>query len=320
VPGLNVRPFEEGTDDEAWDRLVEGSVNGTLLHTRRFLSYHGARFVDRSLVVEDGQGRMQAVMPAAVDRSDRSLVVSHPGATFGGLVHPGSLAGEELLEMLEAIAAHYRDDGARALRYKAVPPIFHRAPATGDLYALFRLDAVRNRCDLSSTIDLAHRLPLRSCRAKPARAARNRGVEARWGWDAAPEFWPLLGRVLGERHGVAPVHSLDEIDLLVSRFPQNIKLVTTWLDGEMVAGGVTFAMPPTLHLQYGACSPAGRKVGGYDVMVEACIAAAAADGHRWFDFGISTEDEGRVLNTGLLDFKASFGAGTVAFEHYEVIL
>ena len=320
MPGLSVRPFDRGADDDSWDGLVAGSANGTFLHTRRFLSYHGDRFADRSVVIEDGGGRVRAVMPAALDRSDRSLVVSHPGITFGGVVHDAALAGDELLEVFELIVSHYRDGGARALRYKAVPHIFNRAPAAADLYALHRLGAVRHRCDLSSTIDLDHRLPLRGGRGKRARTARNRGVEARWGWEAAPEFWLLLGRVLGERHGVAPVHSVDEILLLADRFPHEMSLVTTWLDGEMVAGGVTFSMAPTLHLQYSASSPSGRKVGAYDVMVEACVAAAVASGHRWFDFGISTEDEGRALNAGLFDFKASFGAGSVAFEHYEVTL
>jgi len=320
VPGLTLRPFDAGADEDAWDRLVAGSLNGTFLHTRRFLSYHGDRFADRSVVIEDDEGRVRAVMPAALDSSDRSRVVSHPGVTFGGLVYDDPLSGEELLEAFELIACHYRAGGARALRYKAVPQIFHRAPAASDLYALHRLGAVRHRCDLSSTIDLDHRLPLRGGRGKRARTARNRGVEARWGWEAAPEFWVVLGRVLGERHGVAPVHSLEEILLLAGRFPDHMNLVTTWLDGQMVAGGVTFSMGPTLHLQYSASSPAGRKVGAYDVMVEACVAAAAASGHRWFDFGTSTEDEGRVLNAGLFEFKTSFGAGSVVFEHYEVTL
>jgi hypothetical protein len=320
VPGLTARPFDEGSDDDLWDRFVARSVNGTFLHTRRFLSYHGDRFADRSVLIEDGEAGGRAVMPAALDPTDRSVVVSHPGITFGGVVHDGSLAAEELLEVFELMASHYRAGGAGVLRYKAVPLIFHRAPAAGDLYTLHRLGAVRQRCDLSSTVDIEHRLPLRGGRGKRARTARNRGVEARWGWEAAPEFWVLLGRVLGERHGVAPVHSLDEILLLARRFPDEMSLVTTWLDGEMVAGGVTFSMAPTLHLQYSASSPAGRKIGAYDVMVEACVAAAAGSGHRWFDFGISTEDEGRILNASLFDFKASFGAGSVAFEHYEVTL
>ena len=42
----------------AWDELVDGAPMGTLLHTRRFLSYHGDRFNDRSLVVQDDRDRL----------------------------------------------------------------------------------------------------------------------------------------------------------------------------------------------------------------------------------------------------------------------
>lgn len=316
---LQVRPFRPGADDAAWDLLVAGSVNGTMLHTRRFLSYHASRFADRSLVAEDASG-LRAVLPAALDLDHPSVVVSHPGVTFGGVVHDGSVRGNEMIHLLAVAADFYRTQGARALRYKAVPQIFHQSPAADDLYALFRLGATRVRCDLSATIDLERRLPLGRSRIKPARAARNRGVVIRWGWEVGARFWDLLGDVLGDRHGVTPVHTVDEIYLLAGRFPDEIRLVTAWLDEELVAGGVMFCMYPVMHLQYSASSPLGRKAGGTDVVVEAGLKAAISDRYRYYDFGISTEQEGRLLNASLHDFKLSFGAGSAAFEHYEVPL
>ena len=40
----------------------------------------------------------------------------------------------------------------------------------------------------------------------------------------------------------------------------------------------------------------------------------------YFDFGISTEDEGRYLNSGLSDYKNSFGSGSTVYDTYEVSL
>lgn len=317
--GWSVRPFVPGVDDAAWDELVGRSVNGTFLHTRRFLSYHGDRFEDRSLVVEDGSG-LRAVLPAALDPTDPTVVVSHPGITFGGVVHDGSVRGEDMIGVLQAAVGHYRGRAVRAVRYKAVPTLFHRSTAADDLYALFRLGSTRYRCDLAATLDLERRLPLGRSRQKPARAARNRGVEARWGWEAGPEFWDLLEEVLAQRHAAAPVHSLDEMQLLVSRFPDEIRLVTAWTGGELVAGAVMFCMYPVMHLQYSASSALGRKVGGTDVVIEAGIALARSAGYRHYDFGTCSEEEGWALNSSLYDFKLSFGAGSTAFEHYAVIL
>lgn len=316
----HVRRFEAGVDDAAWDALVAGAVNGTFVHTRRFLSYHGDRFVDRSLVMEDRDGRMRAVLPAALDRSDPGIVMSHPGLTLAGVVHDGTMRAGDMTSLLRTAGDLYRRDGARFFRYKATPGIFHHSPTAEDIYALFRLGATRHRCDLAATVDLARRLPLGRSRQKPARAARNRGVESRWGWDAGPAYWHLLGQVLSERHGATPVHTLDEISLLARLFPDEVLLVSAWLGEELVAGGVMFCMGPVMHLQYSASSVVGRKVGGTDVVIEAGIQAAAAAGYRYFDFGISTEEAGWVLNAGLHDFKLSFGAGTTVFEHYELAL
>jgi lipid II:glycine glycyltransferase (peptidoglycan interpeptide bridge formation enzyme) len=145
-------------------------------------------------------------------------------------------------------------------------------------------------------------------------------VEARWGWEAGPEFWALLEGVLAQRHGAAPVHSWAEIQLLASRFPEEIRLVTAWADGVLAAGAVMFCMFPVMHLQYSASSPLGRKVGGTDVVIEAGIAAARAEGYRHYDFGTCSEEEGWALNTSLYEFKLSFGAGSAVFEHYAVVL
>ena len=100
----------------------------TFLHTRAFLAYHGDRFEDASLTLADDGGRLVGVMPAAVDPRDRGRVTSHPGATFGGIVHDGSLAGHAMLEALTVVAEHYRDRGFEHLRYAAVPFIYHRQP------------------------------------------------------------------------------------------------------------------------------------------------------------------------------------------------
>lgn len=59
---VTVRRFRE-RNAEAWDGLVDGSWNGTFLHKRRFLSYHGERFRDVSLLVEDTRGRLMGVFP-----------------------------------------------------------------------------------------------------------------------------------------------------------------------------------------------------------------------------------------------------------------
>jgi hypothetical protein len=39
---------------------------------------------------------------------------------------------------------------------------------------------------------------------------------------------------------------------------------------------------------------------------------------RWFDFGISTEQSGRVLNIGLAENKESWGARSIVYDQYRI--
>ena len=55
--------------------------------------------------------------------------------------------------------------------------------------------------------------------------------------------------------------------------------------------------------------------GPLDLLLEQAITGAQAQA-KWFDFGHSNEDEGRLLNTGLSFYKESFGASTVVHDHY----
>lgn len=314
-----VRRYEE-QDAEAWDALVAESWNGTFLHQRRFL-YHSDRFRDLSLVVEDEQKRIVGLFPAALDPADEDVVSSHPGLTYGGVVHTGYLKGAAMLEALRAISRTYRAAGLRSLRYKAIPHIYHGVPSNDDLYALFRLGAVRYRCDLSAAIDLTLPRQLSKLRRRELNKARRSGVRIEVGPRYFEPFWAILEENLATRHDARPVHALEEINLLQRRFPEEVKCVVGTLRDEVVAGIVLFHTPLVVHAQYIASTAAGNTASALTAAMDYAINKAGDHwGARYFDFGISNESEGKVLNEGLYRFKTSFGAGGVVHEFYELEL
>lgn len=319
IAGHVIRAYEPERAS-AWDDLVSRSCNGTFLHARRFICYHGDRFRDRSLVIEDRRARFAGVFAAAEDPGDPGIVVSHPGLTYGGIVHDGSLRGASMLGALEGIAAHYSELGYKRLRYKAIPAIYHSAPADDDLYALFRLGARRYRSDLSATIDLANRGPVEQRRLRSRRRAEAAGVRTEQGWNEIGAFWRILELNLSSRHGASPVHSLAEIRLLHERFPDEILLITAKIGEVPVGGTVLLAVGPVLHMQYTATTEEGRAACATDPVMEHAIALARQRGSRYFDFGTCTIDAGLTLDQGLYQFKASFGAGGIVYDHYELDL
>ena len=313
-----VRVFQQA-DAALWDAFVAASWNGTFLHTRRFLSYHRGRFNDLSLLLEVG-GKLVGVFPAALDPDQEGTVTSHPGITYGGLVHQGACTGETMVETLTALAGWYCAQGLEQLRYKVVPFPYQQTPSQDELYALFRLGARRYRADLAAVVDYAARPKLHQLRRRGLKKATRAGVVIAGGTAYLQSFWELLNAHLQEKFGVAPTHSLAECEELCRLFPEQLECVVALQEGVIVAGVLLFHHARTVHLQYAATSAAGRRVGALDLLLEGCLEASRADGRRHFSFGISNEKEGTLFNSGLHRFKTGFGAGGVVHEFYEVDL
>jgi hypothetical protein len=302
---------------EHWDELVERAPMATFLHSRGFLSYHRDRFEDASLLFFDDQDRLRAVLPAALDPGSPSTVASHPGATYGGLVHDGSVNGDRARDVLAHACEHYAARGLELLRYDPVPHIYHRSPSQDDVWALTDLGASLVRSDLSCAIDIASRREPSERRRRSLARGRERGVSVVEGPETLAAFWPLLESSLERRHAARPVHTLGEMDELRSRFPDRILGLVALLGSEPCAGTVLFVTHTTVHTQYLAATEAGMGASALDVVVEHGIELAAARGVRWFDFGISPGEGRRGLLAGLYRYKAEFGGGGVVHEHYE---
>jgi hypothetical protein len=307
-------PYGE-RDEGAWNALVAASPNGTFLIDRRFMGYHADRFVDASLLVHR-RGKLVAVLPA---HRAGERVFSHAGLSYGGLVLADTLGAQTMVELVQALQAHWRGQGVRELLYKTVPSIYHRLPCEDDRYALWRAGAQLVRRDALAVIGpTAPHWPAKRRRAI-TRATRERAGLAlsshsggRAPWE---EFWPVLTSQLQERHASQPAHGANEIRLLAERFPAEIGLHLVRFEGRVVAGLVLFETPTASHLQYMAADEHGRRIAALDLLLEQAIGRAQAGG-RWFDFGHSNEDEGRSLNSGLAFYKESFGASTLVHDHY----
>ena len=291
---------------------MRASANGTFLHTRRFLNYHKDRFEDVSMVVRDADGRIRAVFPAAMDASDPTRAISHPGATFGGLVTDPGVTGDAYRDLFEAVLEAYAALGLATIAYRAVPAAYHVVPAEEDLYWLWRLGGTLESRQLSACVDLKKRRKRRI-----REYARSEAVcELRSGARYLPELWAVVEATLRARHGTGPVHDVGEIVELASAFPDEIETLVALSGRRVVGGAVLFCSTNVVHMQYGISSPEGMALHSADLLVRRSIEIARERGARYFDFGISTDRDGTGLNEGLHRFKMKTGAGTIVYERY----
>ncbi len=308
--------IERYTSDkkELWDSFVEESKNGTFLFKRGYMDYHSDRFDDFSLMAYNEKGRPVALLPAC---KDGDTVYSHRGLTYGGWIM--SLRHFDVTDMLavwDGMKKYFVAVGVKHLEYKAVPHIYHCYPSEEDVYALFRNQARISASFVSTAIPLDDPLGFNENARRGMKCAKQAGVIVEETDDYAG-FWSVLSQLLKERYGTQPVHTLQEIELLHSRFPENIKLYVAKKDSRILAGTVMYYSATVAHAQYIAASEDGKRVKALPLLFD-YVMRNECNGFRYFDFGTSNEDGGNYLNEGLVRQKCGMGGRAVAYNIYRV--
>jgi len=106
------------------------------------------------------------------------------------------------------------------------------------------------------------------------------------------------------------------MEYLAGKFPDNIKLFAVEYKGEIVDGLLIYESENVVHAQYQGATERGMELYASSFIYDGIINKYCR-GKKYFDFGISTENNGRYLNRGLIDFKERFGARSIVYDSYE---
>lgn len=299
---ITVARYGAGDRDE-WEALVVRAKNATFLHSRDYMEYHADRFTDFSLVARDGD-TVVALLPA--HRTGDTLV-SHGGLTFGGFITGNDMKLPEFTSMFDSVIEFMRSAGVKSLDYRPVPMIYHKAPAQEDLNAFFLHGATVYRSIVHSVVDQTARIRFQERRRRSAAKAGKSGLVVRESTELGA-YWEILSERLARVFGTAPVHTLEEIELLRSRFPGNIRLFCAYDGAAPVAGVLVFESERVAKAQYIAGNDRGLDLGGVDLILSALIETVYRN-KPCVDLGSSEAPVG--LNAGLVQQKEGFGARTV---------
>lgn len=314
VHGLNVyvKKYENG-DRDAWNRFIAESKNGVFLFDRNYMEYHSDKFTDNSLLFYNEDDEMVAIMPA---NRDNGTMYSHAGLTFGGIISSFTMKTSAMMSIFASLFEYSKENGFGRIVYKPVPKIYHKIISEEDLYAIFRAGGKLVRRDVGTAIDLEIGVSYNSQRKKSLKRARNNHLLVERSHDFKG-FMELGDKILDEKFGVRPTHTARELELLESRFPDSIKLYNSYKDGCMVAGVLIYENTDVAHAQYEFISDQGKKCGGLDIIYDFLFNHLYMN-KKYFSFGISTQNEGRILNEGLINFKEGFGGSAYVQDFYEI--
>ena len=292
-----------------WDAYVARSKNGTFLFRRGYMEYHSDRFADCSLMFYL-RGKLYALLPANVKGT---TLFSHQGLTYGGLVMNEKCCAAEVLKLFEEMNEWLKNKGINKVVYKPIPYIYSTQPAEEDQYALFRCGAQVTARGISTCIDLTSPIKWRQNRRTALNKAMAEQVAVSIS-DDLETFWLILEENLMTAHGVKPVHSVAEMRLLKERFPDNIILYTAKKrQGKVIAGILLYRTPQVIHSQYISATEEGKATGAIDAIMQEIVGLNG----KYFDFGISTEQDGHVLNESLIFQKEGFGGRGICYDTYE---
>ncbi|WP_066224770.1 hypothetical protein [Formosa haliotis] len=299
--------------NELWNNFVANAKNATFLFHRDFMEYHKDRFKDYSLMVFKNN-KVIAVLPANLNND---VLYSHQGLTYGGLILDSNIKFQGVVTIFKSILEWLSDKGISTINLKTLPGIYAEVPSDEMLYLMFLLNAQLYRRDALSVINLKTPVPFSKNRVEGCKRAKKHELKIEE-VETFDTFWnSILIPNLSEKHDAVPVHSLEEITQLKQKFPKNIRQFNVCYKNEIVAGATIFETKTVAHAQYISGNHLKNTIGSLDFL-HAHLIQDVFKNKAYFDFGISSEQQGRNINQGLQYWKEGFGARTIIQDFYTI--
>lgn len=303
-----------------WDEFVMNrSVNGTFLQTRRFLNYHDSgKFKDASFMVYNAKKHLVCVCPACeIWESNRKVCSSHQGSTFGGLVIDNKIyTAQKIIELVQLREDYLKQKGFEKIIYKITSDLFSREKTDLLRYSLYynnyeSYDELNLYIDLQnygenilSNFSQGKRTNVHNC--------MRAGIEMKilHTQQEIEEFHEVLCETLG-KYGLKPVHTVRELILFKEMILTNeCEFFGLYKDNKMIAGAMMFYFlnVNVAHTQYLCARAEYNTLSPMTYMYYLMIVEAKRKNYKWLTWGITSEHYGKVLNFGLTKSKEAFGS------------
>lgn len=312
---------------DRWDKFVlEESMNGTFLQTRRFIEYHPQeRFEDCSLIFLKGNSIIATLLACLEKGKDEVVMYSHKGSTYGGLVISPNIytctAIDKLIVEFEKWLCERKID---KIILKQTPSLFSRKSTELIDYFLCKEDFIVYN-ELNFYLDLEKYTDnieeqFSSSKRRDYRYSLRNNLEFHKlnNVEEIGLFYQVLCTNL-KSLGLACIHTLDElVDFHNNRLTREVEFYGVFLNKKIIAGTMLFYFDNSIvHTQYLASLSEYRNLYSMDFLIYNLIKIAKDKRKRYFTFGICTENMGKCINLGLARFKEGFGTDYSINQTYE---
>lgn len=306
-------------DCPIWKRFVYESRNGTLFHDLDFLAYHPpSRFQTVHLTVKK-KGNLCAVFPAVkAEKEGQTALVSHPGASYGGLALAQGLGAEEVFQIVEKLVAWAKGEEFVRIEMTLPPEICSIDPDNILEFALHLAGFRIVRRQLTGAIPLFESHPkITNSAMRMVGKSKREGVEVKESEDYKTFYEILVEN--RSKHGAVPTHTLAELERLKKLVPEHLALFLAELKGKPIGGTLLFVLNSRVVLNfYLAHLWEYQEHRAANLLVYETIQWAKSKGFHYLDMGTSMI--GTEPNWSLTEFKERFGARGFIRDTYELRL
>ncbi|WP_213521803.1 GNAT family N-acetyltransferase [Nonlabens sp.] len=293
-----------------WNAFVKQSVNGSFLLERDFMDYHQERFEDHSLMLYL-EGQLMCCIPAHVKAG---VFYSHRGLSYAGLVI--SAAAVSIIDRIVDALLEYVNGCAFAKAELQLPPVAYQRINKEIAAVLQYKGFISNRKLHNQSVALDQEIQVSPKKSIRYRNGKYEGLRIEVSNDFKSFWEEVLLPQLAARYHSKPVHSLAEIELLASRFPENIVQYNVYREDALLAGITFFIKGEIVKSQYTASSPEGLKTDAVAYVYMEAMKEFKEKGCSIMDYGPVNEKGGSV-NKGLQRFKKQLGCQEEIWERWE---
>lgn len=303
-------------DYEVWNAFISKCKNATFLFHRDFMEYHNDRFEDFSLLIFE-QSKLVAVLPA--NRVGNS-VYSHQGLTYGGLVFSNRLKNEKLAALLDSLLDFLKNSEISAFYYHPILSFYLDRGNETLPFLLMKKGGQLYRKEMNMVVNLTLEHQISKSKLKHFKKCEKLGLQIREESSFKPFWEQVLVPRLQQKYQAKPVHNLEEITFLHSKFPQQIKQYCVYQDGVLVAGITIFEFEKGVKSQYGATTDLGQKYRALDFIFISLQKKYQLQGKKFFDMGLANDSNEKGFHSGLLQQKEELGCSVYSQDFYKITL
>jgi len=277
------------------------------------MEYHSDRFEDFSLLIYV-QEKLVAVLPA---NRVGATVFSHQGLTYGGLVLPQNSKLYNVIYIFKSILFFLNENAISTLNIKKFPSIYCDTFSEEIDYLVSICKGKTTMKHAISVINLESNFKISKSRRECINRGKKLNLVIKEEENLAPFWNAILIPNLKQKYNSKPVHSLEEITELKSKFPENIKHFNVYCNDRIVCGTTLFITKNVVKPQYISGTEENNLLGSIDYLYDYLI-NEVSKGKRYFDFGPSHENNGLNIVKNINFWKESFGANTLVQDFDEV--